>query len=162
MVGGMTRHLQSIARLRSSRDETWINTLLAEAENERVHLMTFLHERQQNSLFFRAMVLGAQGVFWNAYFIAYLISPRFCHAFVGHLEEEAVKTYTKAIHAVESGDIPEWVNKPAVAFAREYWHLPASTTFLDVLRNVRADEAVHCRVNHTLSRTPPDAVLSPH
>lgn len=34
------------------------------------------------------------GVFVNFFFIAYLLSPRFCHRFVGYLEEEAVKTYT--------------------------------------------------------------------
>ena len=37
---------------------------------------------------------------------AYLISPKSCHAFVGYLEEEAVKTYTHAIHDV--GKLPTW------------------------------------------------------
>ena len=32
-------------------------------------------------------------MFW----IAYLLSPRFCHRFVGYLEEEAVKTYTNCL-----------------------------------------------------------------
>ena len=35
-------------------------------------------------------------MFW----IAYFLSPRFCHRFVGYLEEEAVKTYT---HCLEVG-----------------------------------------------------------
>jgi len=34
------------------------------------------------------------GVFVTMFWVAYLISPRFCHRFVGYLEEEAVKTYT--------------------------------------------------------------------
>ena len=34
------------------------------------------------------------GVFVTLFWIAYAISPRFCHRFVGYLEEEAVKTYT--------------------------------------------------------------------
>ena len=34
------------------------------------------------------------GLFVNCFFIAYMLSPRFCHRFVGYLEEEAVKTYT--------------------------------------------------------------------
>ena len=34
------------------------------------------------------------GVFVTLFMMAYLISPRFCHRFVGYLEEEAVKTYT--------------------------------------------------------------------
>ena len=35
---------------------------------------------------------AVQGVFFNAYFLTYVISPKHCHAFVGYLEEEAVKT----------------------------------------------------------------------
>ncbi len=46
-----------------------------------------------------------QGVFFNAYFLAYLLSPKTCHAFVGYLEEEAVKTYT---HALKVGYLSEW------------------------------------------------------
>jgi len=37
------------------------------------------------------------GVFVNLFFLAYLISPKFCHRFVGYLEEEAVKTYTHCL-----------------------------------------------------------------
>ena len=58
--------------------------------------------------FMKIMVLGAQGVFFNAMFIAYLISPRTCHRFVGYLEEEAVRTYTYAIQDIEEGRLPEW------------------------------------------------------
>lgn len=34
---------------------------------------------------------------FNALFLAYLASPRTCHAMVGYLEEEAVRTYTHAL-----------------------------------------------------------------
>ena len=34
------------------------------------------------------------GFFVTMFWVAYLISPRFGHRFVGYLEEEAVKTYT--------------------------------------------------------------------
>nr|CCC51701.1 putative alternative oxidase [Trypanosoma vivax Y486] len=44
MVGGMLRHLTSLRQMR--RDKGWINTLLVEAENERMHLMTFIELRQ--------------------------------------------------------------------------------------------------------------------
>ena len=52
------------------------------------------------------------GVFFNAYFLAYLISPRACHSFVGYLEEEAVKTYTHALQVsacvrVCEGGVPQ-------------------------------------------------------
>ena len=35
-----------------------------------------------------------QGLFFNFYLLAYIISPRLCHSIVGYLEEEAVRTYT--------------------------------------------------------------------
>jgi len=42
------------------------------------------------------------GVFVNLFFIAYILSPRFCHRFVGYLEEEAVKTYTYCLKVSNS------------------------------------------------------------
>ncbi len=52
-----------------------------------------------------------QGIFFNAYFLAYILSPKSCHAFVGYLEEEAVKTYSHAIADLDKGRLPEWSNK---------------------------------------------------
>lgn len=40
MVGGMVRNMRSLRRMED--DQEWIHTLLAEAENERMHLMTFV------------------------------------------------------------------------------------------------------------------------
>jgi hypothetical protein len=40
MVGGMNRHMRSIRTM--ERDHGWIHRLLAEAENERMHLFIFL------------------------------------------------------------------------------------------------------------------------
>ena len=97
----------------------------------------------QPSLFFRAMVLGAQGVFFNAFFLSYLMSPRICHRFVGKLEEEAVYTYSMAIQEVEEGRLPEWSDKPAPRIAIDYWRLPEDAKMLDVLYAVRSDEAGH-------------------
>eukprot|EP00878_Enallax_costatus_P035022 GHUV01038985.1.p2 GENE.GHUV01038985.1~~GHUV01038985.1.p2 ORF type:complete len:117 (+),score=34.27 GHUV01038985.1:32-352(+) len=94
MVGGMLRHLKSLRRMQ--RDNGWINTLLEEAENERMHLLTFLEMRKPGPLF-RANVMIAQGIMFNMLFMAYLVSPKYCHALVGYLEEEAVKTYTHAL-----------------------------------------------------------------
>ena len=33
----------------------------------------------------------------TAFSVSYLLSPKFCHRFVGYLEEEAVKTYTQCL-----------------------------------------------------------------
>jgi hypothetical protein len=90
----MLRHLRSLRLMQ--RDQGWINTLLEEAENERMHLLTFMGMRQPGP-FFRSAVIVAQGVMFNLLFVAYLLSPKFCHSLVGYLEEEAVKTYTHAI-----------------------------------------------------------------
>ncbi len=52
--------------------------------------LLFLQLREPG-LAFRAMVILAQGLFFNTFFLAYLVSPKTCHAAVGYLEEEAVK-----------------------------------------------------------------------
>ena len=91
MVGGMTRHLQSLRTMKP--DHGIIHHLLEEAENERTHLFMFI-QLKEPGLFMRMGVLLTQGVFWNFYFLAYLCSPKFCHSMVGYLEEEAVHTYS--------------------------------------------------------------------
>lgn len=132
-------------------DESRIETLLEEAFNERMHLLTFL-KLAEPGLFMRLMVLGAQGVFFNGFFISYLLSPRICHRFVGYLEEEAVITYTRAIKDIETGKLPDWTNKQAPEIAIQYWKMPENNrTMKDLLLYVRADEAKHREVNHTLS-----------
>ena len=42
------------------RSNGWIHTLLEEAENERMHLLTFLTLKEKNNLIFRTMVIGGQ------------------------------------------------------------------------------------------------------
>ncbi|OBZ71226.1 Alternative oxidase, mitochondrial [Grifola frondosa] len=148
MVAATLRHLRSLRLMR--RDSGWIHTLLEEAENERMHLMTFMTLRQP-SLLFRAMVLGAQGFFYNMFFLCYMISPSTCHRFVGHLEEEAVLTYTRCIKEMEAGRLPQWSNLPAPDIAKDYWRLGPDAKFLDVIYAVRSDESTHRFVNHSLA-----------
>ena len=90
MVGGMLRHLRSLRRLK--RDYGWIHTLLEEAENERMHLLTFLSLKQPGPLF-RTFVLLGQGVFFNIFMAAYLASPRTCHRYGGR----RARTHTCAV-----------------------------------------------------------------
>lgn len=148
MVAATLRHLRSLRLMR--RDSGWIHTLLEEAENERMHLMTFMTIRNP-SIFLRALILGAQGVFYNLFFLSYLVSPQTCHRFVGHLEEEAVLTYTRCIKDLEAGRIPEWENMPAPEIAIDYWRLPSDAKMVDVLYAVRSDETTHRFVNHSLA-----------
>ena len=148
MVGGMLRHLRSMRRMK--RDNGWMETLLEESYNERMHLLTFL-QMAEPGWFMRVMVLGAQGVFFNAFFLSYMISPRTCHRFVGYLEEEAVLTYTREIADIDAGKLPRWEKMPAPPIAIEYWKMPeGKRTMRDLLLYIRADESKHREVNHTL------------
>ena len=59
MIGAMVRHMRSLRRM--TRDHGWIHTLLEEAENERMHLLTALELRRPGPLF-KMAVIGTQGV----------------------------------------------------------------------------------------------------
>ncbi|KAF2309205.1 hypothetical protein GH714_001172 [Hevea brasiliensis] len=83
MVGGMLLHLRSLRRFQQSGG--WIKALLEEAENERMHLMTMV-ELVQPKWYERLLVLAVQGVFFNAYFVLYLLSPKLAHRITGYLE----------------------------------------------------------------------------
>lgn len=116
-----------------------------------MHLLTFL-KLMEPGWFMRLMVLGAQGVFFNGFFLAYLMSPRICHRFVGYLEEEAVITYTRALEEIDAGELPGWDKVTAPEIAVEYWNIPEDhRTMRDLIMYIRADEAKHREVNHTLS-----------
>ncbi|EKG17769.1 Alternative oxidase [Macrophomina phaseolina MS6] len=148
MVAAVLRHLHSMRRMK--RDNGWIETLLEESYNERMHLLTFL-KMTEPGWFMRLMVLGAQGVFFNAMFFSYLVSPRTCHRFVGYLEEEAVLTYTREIEDLDAGRLPMWEKMQAPDIAIDYWKMPeGNRTMRDLLLYIRADEAKHREVNHTL------------
>lgn len=113
-------------------------------------MLTFL-KLAEPGWFMRLMVLGAQGVFFNGFFLSYLMSPRICHRFVGYLEEEAVITYTRAIKEIEAGSLPAWEKTEAPEIAVQYWKMPeGQRSMKDLLLYVRADEAKHREVNHTL------------
>ena len=142
MVGGTLQHLHSLRRMQS--DHGWIRTLLDEAENERMHLMTFI-EIAQPSTFERLLIVIAQGVFYNFFFLLYLISPKTAHRVVGYFEEEAVFSYTEYLAGVDSG---KYENVPAPQLAIDYWKLQPGATLRDVIIVVRADEAGHRDVNH--------------
>jgi len=142
MVGGALQHLRSLRRLESDRG--WIRTLLEEAENERMHLMTFMHIAQP-SAFERMLILLAQGIFYNCFFLLYLVSPRTAHRVTGYFEEEAVRSYTEYLAGVDSGT---YENVPAPLIAIDYWKLSPGARLRDVIVAVRADEALHRDVNH--------------
>jgi len=73
MVGGLLQHLTALRKMRD--DEGWIRTLLDEAENERMHLMTFVEIAQPN-IFERILIITVQLIFYNAYFAWLAISRK--------------------------------------------------------------------------------------
>ena len=143
MVAGMWTHLTSLRKMQTGYGPK-IRTLLSEAENERMHLMTFLEIAKPNALE-RFLVLVAQAVFWNLFFIIYVFFPRTAHRIVGYFEEEAVYSYTEYLREIDSGKIP---NTSAPKIAIDYWNLPQDATLRDVVIAVREDEAKHRDVNH--------------
>jgi ubiquinol oxidase len=142
MVGGMMNHLKSLRLMRD--DDGWIKTLLDEAENERMHLMTFI-ALFQPSWFERLLLMITQAIFWNFFFFLYLFSPKTAHRMVGYFEEEAVVSYTAFLHEIDEG---RFDNVSAPQLAIDYWKLPANATLRDVVIAVREDEAGHRDVNH--------------
>ncbi|KAF4374818.1 hypothetical protein G4B88_031021 [Cannabis sativa] len=145
MVGGVLLHLRSLRKFEQSGG--WIKALLEEAENERMHLMTMV-ELVQPKWYERLLVLAVQGVFFNAYFVLYVLSPKLAHRVVGYLEEEAIHSYTEYLKDLNEGRI-ENVSAPAIAI--DYWRLPKDATLKDVITVIRADEAHHRDVNHFAS-----------
>jgi len=167
MVGATLNHLKCLRRM--CDDRGWIKTLMDEAENERMHLMTFI-EVCKPTLFERFVVVAAQWVFYLFFFGLYLVSPKTAHRVVGYFEEEAVISYTHYLAEIDEGRSE---NIPAPAIARRYWGLPETATLRDVVLVVRADEAHHRDVNHgyadeligaparEVAPCPPHAVLEP-
>ena len=142
MVGAALIHLRCLRWMRD--DEGWIRTLMDEAENERMHLMTFIEIARPNWLE-RALVLIAQAAFFSFFLLLYIVSSRTAHRLVGYFEEQAVISYTQYLEQIDSGKVE---NVPAPQIALDYWRLPANARLRDVVIAVRADEAARRDVNH--------------
>tara|TARA_Y100000590_G_scaffold387443_1_gene461031 strand:- start:144 stop:815 length:672 start_codon:yes stop_codon:yes gene_type:complete len=145
MVAGMLIHLKSLRKMQN--DNGWIKILLDEAENERMHLMTFI-KIAQPTFIERIIILIAQFIFIILYLIIYLLSQRTAHRIVGYFEEEAVISYTEYLKEVEEGKI-ENVKAPEIAI--NYWNLPLNSKLKDVIKVIRDDEAGHRDVNHSFA-----------
>jgi len=143
MVGGMWTHLKSLRQMKTGYGPK-IRMLLAEAENERMHLMTFIEIIQPN-WFERVLVLFVQFIFWHVFLFIYIFFPRTAHRIVGYFEEEAVISYTDYLAQVDAN--PD-LNIPAPQLAIDYWNLPANARLRDVIIAVREDEQGHSKVNH--------------
>ena len=142
MVAGMLVHLKSL-RTHKRGYGPIIRKLLAEAENERMHLMFFIEIAEPNKLE-RGLIILAQFIFWHFYLVMYLISPRTAHMMTHYFEEEAVKSYTEYLQLIENGEIED-VDAPQLAI--EYYGMDVDARLSTMIQHIRADEANHSKVN---------------
>lgn len=146
MVAGMMLHLKSLRRLRPGYDP-YINQMLEEAKNERMHLMFFLEIAQPNVLE-RFLITAAQFIFWHFYLLLYICSSKTAHRMVAYFEQEAVNSYSEYLNLVESGQVE---NVPCPLSARNYYGLGPKATLATMILYVRADEQRHADANMKLS-----------
>ena len=145
MVGGMLAHFKSLRKMIDDGD--FIKELLEEADNERMHLMTFIAIAKP-SAFERFIIMAGQFIFGAFYTILYIFFKRTAHRMVGYFEEEAVFSYTEYLNEIDSGKIP---NTPAPDIAINYWGLDKNATLREVIEVIRDDEAGHRDRNHAIA-----------
>ena len=145
MVGGMLAHFKSLRKMIDDGD--FIKELLEEADNERMHLMTFIAIAKP-STFERFIIMAGQFVFGAFYTLLYIFFKRTAHRMVGYFEEEAVFSYTEYLYEIDSRKIP---NTPAPEIAINYWGLDKNATLREVIEVIRDDEAGHRDRNHAIA-----------
>ena len=145
MVGGMLAHFKSLRKMIDDGD--FIKELLEEADNERMHLMTFIAIAKPSG-FERFIILAGQFIFGAFYTILYIFFKRTAHRMVGYFEEEAVFSYTEYLQEIDSGKIP---NVPAPDIAINYWGLDKNASLREVIEVIRDDEAGHRDRNHAIA-----------
>ncbi|AAW85073.1 alternative oxidase 1 [Aliivibrio fischeri ES114] len=145
MVAGMFNHLKALRRMKD--DQGWIQELLSEAENERMHLMIFLDIAKPRWIE-RLLVLLGQAVFIVVYSFIYLLSSKIAHRVVGYFEEEACKSYTEYLAKIDEGTVE---NEAAPQIAIDYYQLPSDAMLRDVILKIRNDEAKHRDRNHSFA-----------
>ena len=143
MVAGVLMHFKSLRSMKTGYGEG-IREMLAEAENERMHLMFFIEITKPNYLE-RLLVFIAQIIFGIFYLIMYLFFTKTAHRMIGYFEDEAVKSYTEYLNLVKSGKV---LNTRAPKLAIDYYNLKKDARLSDLIISVRADEMHHAEVNH--------------
>jgi ubiquinol oxidase len=143
MVAGVWMHFKSLRKMKAGYGEQ-IREMLAEAENERMHLMFFIEIAKPN-IIERLIVLFAQFLFGIFYLFMYIFFTRTAHRMIGCFEDEAVNSYSEYLKMVESGEVND---TPAPHLAINYYNLGSDAKLSDVIKCVRADEQHHSQTNH--------------
>ena len=150
-MGAMCRHLKSLRTLK--KDYGWINHLISEADNERMHLFMFLHMTKP-TFAMKATIFSAQFIFSSLFFASYMISPKYCHKFMEYFQNQAVKTYAECLDAIENGPLSKWDTTPAPQEAIEYYELPSDATLKDMILAIRADAAISREIHRYYTKLP--------
>ena len=143
MVAGMLIHLKSLRKMQTGYGSQ-IREMLAEAENERMHLMFFIEIAKPN-IFERILVIAAQAIFMAFYLFMYIFFPKTSHRMIGYFEDEAVRSYTDYLDLIYKGEI-ENIHAPSLAVS--YYDLKPGARLSDMITCVRDDEMKHAKVNH--------------
>ena len=145
MVAGMMTHLYSLQAFKKGHG-TKIHEMLAEAENERKHLMFFM-EVIQPWFIERIIIIAAQFIFWHYYLVMFVLFPRTAHRMTGYFEQEAVQSYTNYLELIEG-----WRDRrcPCATdrFIDYYSELHEFSKLSDMIKCIRRDEMHHAKVNH--------------
>lgn len=152
MVAATLLHLKCLRRMLDDRG--WVRSFMDEAENQRVHLMSFVALAKPR-VWERLLVALAQGIFYNAYFLLYLVSARTAHRLAGYVAERAVDGYSHYLARIEADDRGA---QPAPAGAIAYWNLPPDAHVRDMIVAMRDDEAIHRDIHHAFA----DALAEGH
>ena len=126
MVAGVWMHFKSLRKMKAGYGEQ-IREMLAEAENERMHLMFFIEIAKPN-IIERLIVLFAQFLFGIFYLFMYIFFTRTAHRMIGYFEDEAVSSYSEYLKMVESGEVN---NTPAPHLAINYYNLGSDAKLSD-------------------------------
>lgn len=143
LVCSNLHHLRCLRRLQPNE---WVKPLVDEAENERMHLLavrTYTTLSMTQKVYIRILQIS----FITLFSFLFVFMPRTSHRLVGFLEEHAVHSYTEMIRCIDEGTLD---NPPATQITKDYWGLPEDATLRDALLVIRADEADHRLVNHSL------------
>lgn len=145
MVAATLLHLRCLRRMID--DKGWVRTFMDEAENQRAHLMSFVAIARPSG-WERLLIVVGQGIFYNAYFLLYLISARTAHRMAGYLAEGSVQGYSRYLDQIDAGAEE---NRPAPASAVAYWNLAPDAQVADMVAAMREDEAIHRDVHHAFA-----------
>jgi len=142
MVAGMLTHLSSLRGLKKGQSNK-IHEMLAEAENERKHLM-FIIEVVQPTKLERGLIVVAQWIFWHYYLVMYMAAPKTAHLMIHYFEEEAVKSYSSYLEEIFAGRIQD---VPAPQIAIDYYNMLPDAMLSDMIKYIRQDEQKHADLN---------------